>query len=1646
MLGKIRKDAKNPRDLGDKFEDIVLDVLKTAPVYKARFDKVWKWSDWAMKNDISEIDRTMIDRGIDIVARESNSGRLCAVQCKCYEKTIEQKDVDGFIAEASARQNHGFATHIFAHTSSLNVNASDRLEAINAHIIDRHVLNHAIDWSQYPKPPVRAPPKTLRDYQSDALRAVTTGLADGGRGQMIMACGTGKTLVALRIAEKMVGVGGTVLYIVPSISLIQQSMHEWAANAELPFNYISVCSDRSVARRLEQGTASSIPVPVTTDADYLIEQLCESAGNKKMNVIFSTYNSIGVVGQAAADSKVKKSGILDKSNKIHMVFADEAHRTTGIDAEKTEKKFYTAVHEDSRVPAARRLYMTATPRIYHDSTKARATKKKMTAISMDDEAIYGKKLYHLSFHDAVHKYKALCDFKIFIAYMDGDTMSYMTEGRDEKLPLKERSLCASIWDGIKYARYYGDNPKDGREQPDATKDSSLLQRVIMFCTTINSSKLMSGIELKYNKDITENSEKLERAREEDAQRSFVNMVSMMKDITSDKSRDNVDVKHVDGAHNAVYRAERLDWLKTSESESPNTCRILTNARCLSEGVDVPALDGVVFVNPRKSVVDVVQAVGRVMRKAPGKEFGYVILPVGIPTTQTVDKVLKNDKHFDIVWQVLNALKSHDPRLVEEVSRLTLEPKPGDGSDFTNRIMIHHAIGRGWENLASIKKMGAIEVDRLKQTHIDNHIAIKEKIIKHTADREFYDKYGQKLGEASLTIEDRITNRIKTDKTAEKTMDELTNSLQGLINNSVTLDATIKIVAQHIVLSRVFDMLFQGDFTSNNPISHVLNNIIHKIGMQEELRDLDDFYKDVERSIALIDTREARQAFIKKIYGNFLESADEKSADKHGVVYTPIEVIDFIINSVQHVLKTEFGTEFNDRQVKVLEPFAGTGTFITRLLESGLITDNLYKKYKHDLHANEMILLAFYIAAVNIETTYKSLSPSNRHVPFDGINFVDTLGLHPKYRDMSGITGVLDKNTKNHRVQSEYTTAQSKIDQTFMSAHGRIRNQKRTHLHVIMSNPPYSAGQKNLDDNNPNLDYPDLDEMIKATYVASGSKGNKNSIYDSYIRALRWASSRIGNSGVIAFITNAAFLRSDAGTGIRACLAKEFTDVWCFDLRGNARTQGESRKKENGNIFGEGSRAPVAITILVKNAKKKGCTIHYRDIGDYLSQKQKLDMIRNLESVNGIVDWETIQSDKYNDWLDQRLPEFEQYMPIGSDEAKAGRENAIFRGYSLGLKTTRDVWAYNCSKDELFKNMTIHIKYCNNQNLDNPKIDATQGTWAGGLVDALKKYGVQKPDSQKIRFGLYRPFFKQWVYYDKVFNSAQYKTPMFFPQSNSKNIVICLPDKGRIGMFSAMVTDTTPDFHIIEQSQCFPLYTYDIDGSNRRDNITDTTLKLFQKFYNNKKITKKHIFTYVYGILHHEPYRKKFANNLSKELPRIPFAPSFWGFCNAGKELMDLHLNYDKGTKHNLGKPKFTLDKFTKLSFGRKTIQQDKKTKQVKDTTTICGDDGNVIFSNIPVIKYLVNGRTPIEWMVDRYNRQEDKGSEKKQGSGIINDPLEQMTGQEVIDLIRRLVHVGVDSDRIISKLPKEFEPKDWDPSMAGLGDDADGDPAQSKLV
>uniref|UniRef100_UPI00235E0D57 type ISP restriction/modification enzyme n=1 Tax=Bartonella sp. MM73XJBT TaxID=3019095 RepID=UPI00235E0D57 len=847
-------------------------------------------------------------------------------------------------------------------------------------------------------------------------------------------------------------------------------------------------------------------------------------------------------------------------------------------------------------------------------------------------------------------------------------------------------------------------------------------------------------------------------------------------------------------------------------------------------------------------------------------------------------------------------------------------------------------------------------------------------------------------------------------------------------------------------------LFEGhQFVQENPVSCALQRVLNALDnftLKEESQDLKNISKSVQFYTRGITTLEAQQSLIVELYNEFFRYAFPRTVEKLGIVYTPIEVVDFIIHSVDEVLRNEFGKSLGSRGVSILDPFTGTGTFITRLLQSNLIKpEDMEYKYRYDIHANEIVLLAYYIAAINIEATYHGLMKGN-YIPFKHIGLTDTFQMLEKK----------DLLQELFKENSEY-----------------LEHQKNLNIEVILGNPPYSIGQKSENDNAKNTPYPILNKRISETYAAQSKASLIRGLYDSYIRAIRWASDRIKNHGVIGFVTNAGFVDTKSMDGLRKCLVEEFSSLYIFHLRGNARTSGEQRKKESGGIFGEGSRAPIAISILVKNpeSQQRG-KIYFRDIGDYLTREKKLTIIEKFRSIDGITrskkGWQIITPDKHGDWLGQRDDRFKSFLAIGYKSYKKGEHTKkLFETFSLGVVTNRDAWAYNSSYKVLEKNMSNMITFYNSEverfknayehvnrkirkNAINNFINSDESkiSWSHNVKQELVKGKVFELEDTCLTQSLYRPFTQQWLYYNRTFNERVYQMPRIFPIGQAvENRVIQVTGIGAKKDFSALMAKTLSDLNVIDGgSQCFPRYIYGdttvlksksekqshlfthstedskTTGLQRRDAITDEGLAHFKAAYPNENITKDDLFYYVYGILHSEDYSTRYAHNLCKELPRIPCVKSaedFWKFVTAGRELGHLHVNYEDVEPYPVtfktGNPKQT-DISNPEEFYYVTEMRFAGNSKKKDKSTVFYNN-NITITNIPLeaYEYIVNGKPALEWVMERQCVKTDKKSD------IVNDANRyavETVGNPAypLELFQRVITVSLETMKIVKNLPK----------------------------
>ena len=1615
ILEKYRKHSFSERDKGDRFERLMQSYLLTDPKYAHLFEKVWMWEKFPGKKDLGGN-----DTGIDLVALTVD-GDYWAIQCKCFQAgaMIDKPAVDSFLATSSRDfTDHEYKTKRFSHrlwistTNNWGKNATEAINNQNPPLtrINLFDLQDApVDWEKLEKgihgEESRTPTKTLRPHQKEAVEKTHEHFKSSHRGQLIMACGTGKTFASLRIAENETNGQGLILFLVPSIALMSQTLREWCADSMDPINAVCICSDPKVSRKKTKDEDRDtfgivdLALPASTDVHNIVNQfrLLKNKKGKGLTVVFSTYQSIDVIAKAQKEllKENKRYGTFD------LIVCDEAHRTTGVSLVGEDESAFIRVHDNKYLRSMKRLYMTATPRLYNDDSKSRAAQVDAVLCSMDDNKLYGTEIYRIGFGKAVEK-DLLTDYKVLILTLSErdipKTIQSMITDKSSEINTDDVSKLIGCVNALS-KQILGD------EGILKATDPEPMQRALAFCPTIiGSKKITSTFNLATD-----------------------TYISSLPETTKEQMV-SVESKHIDGGMNAAERDEKLGWLKADHDT--NTCRIITNVRCLSEGVDVPSLDAVMFLSPRNSQVDVVQSVGRVMRKAPGKKYGYIIIPVVVPENVEADKALDDNARYKVVWTVLNALRAHDDRFNATVNKIELnKKKPG-------QILVGtpgHTVDGGADGIAIPKSENKIDSKLGKQIALQFEQlqnVMFAKMVQKVGDRRYWEQWAKSVGEIAERQVDRIHRMIKEDKTHRKAFEAFLEGLQKNINPSINKQEAVEMLSQHTITKPVFEALFEGySFVKNNPISISMQTMLDLLETQAIEKDttvLDKFYNSVRMRASDIDNAEGKQRIIVELYDKFFKTAFPKMVERLGIVYTPVEIVDFIIHSVNDVLRKEFNRSITDENIHILDPFTGTGTFITRLIQSGLIEkQDLARKYKNELHANEIVLLAYYIAAVNIENAYHDVIGEDAYTAFEGIVLTDTFQL-----------GETDDNEKL-------------FSEMFPKNSARVVKQKKAPLKVIIGNPPYSVGQKSANDNAQNQTYAILDKRIAETYAAVSTSGLNKSLYDAYIKAFRWSTDRLDqkNGGIICFVSNGSYLDGNTHDGFRKVLEKEFSSIYVFNLRGNQRTKGEVSRREGGKIFGSGSRAPISITLLVKSPAKnqQNANIYYYDIGDYLSQKEKLAIIKQYASITSDdIPISALNPNKFGDWLNQRSDTFSSLIPLASDKKFNIKSESFFNTHAIGVSTNRDAWVYNYSELMIQKNMKSMIAIYSKQMKQyvtklkkHPKLkiddfidrNPKKIAWTVKLKKDFENLVAHKYGDKHFREVFYRPFTRQKLYLDKAFIERPGLNLKFFPNAQEPNYVICIPAPGGKTEMSVLIAGGIADLHLNGDSQCFPLYYYEerrkqspnlFDSSGkdefiRRDGVSDFILKRARKMY-GKTVGKEDIFYYVYGIMHSPKYRKTFSSDLKKMLPRLPLLDDvrdFWKFSKAGRKLSDLHINYESvpafdGVVVRGEKSKFF--KVEKMRFPKK------------------GEKGTILYNskialeNIPVkaYEYIVNGKSAIEWIMERYQVTTHKAS------GIKNDPndwaKEVGNPRYILDLLLSVINVSVQTVDIVNGLPKvKFE-------------------------
>ncbi|EJC08068.1 eco57I restriction-modification methylase family protein [Helicobacter pylori Hp P-11b] len=1580
----------NQRHKGSLFEKISKQFLQEHDSAN-EYESIDLWYDWELRGKER-------DKGIDIVI-QTTSKEYIAVQCKFHQNSVSYNDISPFLTQllSGHKLQNGvgevkFKKGIIISTSHLTSEALKAIEQIRSagmgididEITEEDFIYSRIDWEKFDPTKTEdeiplCDKKRPRPHQTEAIEKTKEYFSDpkNARGKLIMACGTGKTYTSLKIMEALDP--KITLFLAPSIALLSQTFREYAQEKSEPFYASIVCSDDKTGQSKKNKSKnednddikfSELPLKPSTRLEDILSTYEKAQKENKRFIIFSTYQS------ALRIKEAQEAGL----NGIDLIICDEAHRTVGAmysTNERDDKNAFTLCHSDENIKATKRLYMTATPKVYSESSKAKAKESDNVIYSMDDAEVFGEEIYTLNFERAI-ALDLLTDYKVIILAVRSENLSGVTNSVNKKISqlkaegtkldkklINNEFVCKIVGTHKGLAKQDVIALDDENQEDNDLKnkaDTFVSQRAISFCKSIQTSKNI--------KDSFETI--MECYDEELKKKSFKNL--------------KINIDHVDGTMNCKERLDKLEELNKFE---PNICKVLSNARCLSEGVDVPALDSVIFFDGKSAMVDIIQAVGRVMRKAKNKKRGYIILPIALRESEikNLDEAVKNT-NFQNIWKVLKALRSHDSSLVDEAT-------------FKEKIKIF-----GSDDASNPDDEEELQKDKTEQSPNDPKQAQKTLfdaiLLQDLAnavynvmptklgDRNYWENFAKKTGNIAKTLNERLKELFGKNP---EIFDNFLTSLRGNIHQNIKEEEALDMIISHIITKPIFDAIF-GD-NIQNPIAKALDKMVLKLsdlGLEGETKDLKNLYESVKTEAARAKSQKSQQELIKNLYNTFFKEAFRKQSEKLGIVYTPIEVVDFILRATNGILKKHFNTDFNDKNITIFDPFTGTGSFIARLLskDNNFISDEALKeKFLNHLFAFDIVLLSYYIALINITQAAQNRDSSLKN--FKNIALTDSLDYLEEKND-KGVIPLFEDLKENQEIKT--TLADQKIQ-------------------VIIGNPPYSAGAKSENDNNQNLKHPKLQKWVYETYGKNSTAKVGKTTRDTLIHSMRMASDLLKDKGVLGFVVNGSFIDSKSADGFRKCVAKDFSHLYVLNLRGNQRTSGEVSRKEGGKIFDSGSRATIAIIFFVKDKSVPNHTILYYEVEDYLKREAKLNLLAGFENLDSVPFKEITPNDK-GDWINQRNDDFEKLIPLKRDK-QLKIFDTIFDLNSNGVKTSRDPWVYNFSQKtlkqsvqncidaynadlkrfneryrEAFKQRTAKdkgIKPADRyKHLSDREIttDKTKIAWTDGLKNKLIKNEILPESSmERVRLALYRPFNKQWLYWDKTWNDRQYQLPKIFPDKGARNVVINT-GVGNGKDFSALVSDFISDFSLISPNQTYPLYYYD-DLGNRYNAISGYALNLFRRHYQDDSIVEEEIFYYIYAIFHHKGYLEKYKNSLTKEAPRIALSEDFKELSVLGKELAELHLNYESGEMHT--SVKHNLLENAGMESYYDVVQMTKKGDRIIYNQ-------NITITQIPkkAFDYVVNGKSAIDWVIERYSITNDKDSL------IENNPNHYAGGQYVFEL------------------------------------------------
>ena len=1434
----LRRTSDSPQARGRIFERVMRTAFERNPQYSDRFERVWLWSDWPQRIQLGY----GIDAGVDLVAEEFD-GSVCAIQCKLYDPgaTVPSKDINSFLAEAGKEP---FTSSLLVTTGRLTgqswskvERATKRCEVLSGYELDRWPVRWA-DCFEDPDAVEFAARAEPRSDQIEALEAIAKGFDEHDRGQIHMPCGTGKSLVALWAAEQQVGRGGRVLYLVPSIALMAQTMRVWAANRSVPHRYGAVCSDVTAGRRASatKSDLAELLAPPSTDREQIAQTLQSPVIGQAMHVWFCTYQSVPVLSQVLAEC--------DPAVEFDLMVCDEAHRTTGIGvaAKEASGSAFVMVHRDEQVSAAKRLYQTATPRVFTERQRRRIDERAVAglgaagnAYSMDDELVFGPVFYEMSFVEAIER-ELVSDYRVLVVGVnEREASMHGADKRVTEITASDRARKAKVdsdyatkllgcWDAMATPQSQIRAPGTvAGEVPDAAEHRHL-RAAIAFTNTVRSSQACSedayfadeGLEGRLWEAIAED------VRTANGGRRFLDL----------------EVDHVDGTTRAVARSEALSALErqSRDTTGPPKCRVVSNAQLFTEGVDVPALDAVVFLEPRRSPVQVTQAVGRAMRKAEGKDFGYVVIPVIVPEGSTMsDAEVLDGSDFKTVWEVVRALRSHDERVDYWVndprvpSPIVLQPnRPEDPEIVTD---------------SDISEQGEIQLQFVRRLED----AVASKVVQECGDRQIWPTWGRRAADVCARVERRMEALI-VEPSCEAAFKQFLSAMRDAVGGQLSGAEAQQMVAHHVVTIPVFDHLFaESRFAARNPISRAINRFLDALAAAHAasttspdassadrvfgdlLAPLARSYRTMQRMLESTHSAAEKVDLLRQIYEGFFAHAMKDTVARLGIVYTPVEIVDFMLRSADAVCRKHFGHGLTAENVHILDPFTGTGTFLHRLLTGhrsggGPLIDeaDLFRNYsghcRHgtpaacggdgdhtdcappELHANEIVLLAYYIAALKIEAGAAERGIDADYRRYRGIVFCDSYRSDERQVSIPGF----DDNS------------------------ARARAQSRLPIRVIVANPPWSAGQKSSGDDNPRPEYPEIEQRIRDTYGKRHKeitgRGAGPSSGNLYVEAFRWACDRLdapddnrSRAGIVALVHPNSLSNAPSLAGMRAALRDEFSHIYVVNLLGDAMKSGDEYRREGDKIFGQGSRNGVQITVLVRDPEADPTTpgdLHYATVAEYSTRDEKFAWLSQLGDVTSDQFQEVPVNDSH-DWVNLTDGTFaEMLLVCETGRSASSQEPVLVSDHSLGAKTNCDAYVYSFDYDVLISKVSALIDaYEYARHLVSQGVSVDEATrndeletikWTHTLKQSLKNDEEIEFDETRICKVLYRPFTKIWLYEDhRILSQAKATAGLFSGHKTAGGggaEAFCLASPNNRAVFGTLATDILPDLCAVGTNQ------------------------------------------------------------------------------------------------------------------------------------------------------------------------------------------------------------------------------------------------------